>query len=394
MKPRNSSAIVLCAALVVVVIAPSPVRSQFVTRPQQTTVSQAPEQGTLSNSQAPAESELQTGITLTRTGSFREAISHLRAAQGHVAYKYAADFDLALCYVGVGDFTQAIEILGSLRRGGHENADVNNLLAQAYIGNLQSTNAFDAFKRAVGFTPLNEKLYLLVVDACMDRRNYALGLKVVDLGLQNLPRSGRLHYERSVLLSLLDQFDLAKSDFKLAAELAPESETAYMAVAQEHMFAGDMPEAIQVAREAIKKGHENPVLLLILGEALIRWGVSPGQPELVEAQMALEKSLAQRPGSSSTQIALAKVYILLNRLDDAILFLEKVRQLDTGNPAVYANLATAYRRRGEVLEANRMLAILAELNQKQVEKIASAPGDRKASYGASRREPQTEQPSK
>jgi tetratricopeptide (TPR) repeat protein len=394
MKPRNSSAIVLCAALVVVVIAPSPVRSQLVTRPQQTTVSQAPEQGTLSNSQAQAEGELQTGITLTRKGSFREAISHLRAAQGHVAYKYAADFDLALCYVGVGDFTQAIEILGSLRRGGHENADVNNLLAQAYIGNLQSTNAFDAFKRAVGFTPLNEKLYLLVVDACMDRRNYALGLKVVDLGLQNLPRSGRLHYERSVLLSLLDQFDLAKSDFKLAAELAPESETAYMAVAQEHMFAGDMPEAIQVAREAIKKGHENPVLLWILGEALIRSGVSPGQPELVEAQMALEKSLAQGPGSSSTQIALAKVYVLLNRLDDAILFLEKVRQLDRGNPAVYANLATAYRRRGEVLEANRMLAILAELNQKQVEKIASAPGDRKASYGASRWEPQTEQPPK
>jgi tetratricopeptide (TPR) repeat protein len=241
---------------------------------------------------------------------------------------------------------------------------------------------------------LNEKLYLLVVDACLDGRNYALGLKVVDLGLQNLPRSGRLHYERGVLLSLLDQFDLAKSDFKLAADLAPESETAYMAVAQEHMFAGNMPEAIQVAREGIKKGHGNPVLLSILGEALIRSGVSPGQPEFVEAQMALEKSLAQRPSSSSSQIALAKVYILLDRLDDAILFLEKVRQLDAGNPAVYANLATAYQRRGEVLEANRMLAILADLNQKQIETIASAPGDRKASYGASRLEEQTEQPPK
>jgi predicted Zn-dependent protease len=394
MTPRNSSAIGLGAAVFVVVIAPCYVRSQGAIRSQQTTVSQASEQGILSNSQAQGESELQTGIALTRKGSFREAIAHLQAAQGHVAYEYAADFDLALCYVGVGNFKQAIEILGSLRRGGHENADVNSLLAQAYIGNLQSSNAFDAFKSAVAFTPLNEKLYLLVVDACLDGRNYALGLKVVDLGLQNLPRSGRLHYERSVLLSLLDQFDLAKSDFKLAADLAPESETAYMAVAQEHMFAGNMPEAIQVAREGIRKGHGNPVLLSILGEALIRSGVSPGQPEFVEAQMALEKSLAQRPSSSSSQIALAKVYVLLDRLDDAILFLEKVRQLDAGNPAVYANLATAYQRRGEVLEANRMLAILADLNQKQIEKIASAPGDRKASYGASRLEEQTEQPPK
>ena len=70
------------------------------------------------------------------------------------------------------------------------------------------------FKRAVVLTRLNEKLYLLVADACTDRQNHALGLKVVDLGLKNLPRSGRLHYERGVLLSLLDQFDQAKSVFQ------------------------------------------------------------------------------------------------------------------------------------------------------------------------------------
>jgi predicted Zn-dependent protease len=103
----------------------------------------------------------------------------------------------------------------------------------------------------------------------------------------------------------------------------------------------------------------------------------------VEAQTALEKSLRSRPNSSSSHIALARVYILAGRLDDAIVHLEKARALDSSNPAVYANLATAYRRRGELPQAKNMLAILAEINQKQAEKIGSAPGDRKASYGGS-----------
>ena len=163
-----------------------------------------------------------------------------------------------------------------------------------------------------------------------------------------------------------------------------------MAAAQENMFAGNMPDAIKAAREAIKRGFENPVLLSILGEALICSGVSADQPECSEAQIALEKSLTLRPNSSSSQIALAKIYILLSRLDDAIVFLEKARQLDPGNPSVYANLATAYRRRGESQEAKNMLAILAEINQKQAEKIASSPGDRKAGYEGSRQEGQIE----
>jgi tetratricopeptide (TPR) repeat protein len=391
MKPRNVHAILLCASLIVLIIRPCYVKSQITNRPPPVAVRQLPEQGTFSNSQAQAETELQTGIALTRKGAFREAISHLQAAQRHVVNEYAADFDLALCYVGIGDFKQAIPILDSLRRGGHDNADVNNLLAQAHVGNLQPDDAFDALKRAVALTPSNEKLYLLVVDACTDRQNYTLGLRITDLGLQNLPRSARLHYERGVLLSLLDQFDLAKSDFKLAIDLAPESDTAYMATAQEEMFAGNMPGAIQSAGGAIKKGFENPVLLSILGEALIRSGVSPGEPEFAEAQTALEKSLALGPNSSSSQIALAKVYILVGRLDDAILHLEKARQLDPDNPAVYANLATAYRRRGEIKEAKDMRAILAEINQKQAAKISSSPGDRKAGYRGSRLDERMEQ---
>src|SRR5258708_1881453 len=107
-----------------------------------------------------AEAELRLGIELTLRRLFSEAIPHFLAAKGHVVDQYAADFNLALCYVGIARFQKAIEILRQLRETNRANADVENLLAQAYVGNGQPNEAFEALERAANLTPTNEKLYL------------------------------------------------------------------------------------------------------------------------------------------------------------------------------------------------------------------------------------------
>src|SRR5579884_420044 len=190
------------------------------------------------------EKELQSGTALTRQGQFSEAIPHLLAARGHVTNEYAADFNLALCYVATGQPKLAIPVLDELRANGHDNADVNNLLAQAYIGDSQNQKAFEALQRAASFAPTNEKLYIFVADACTSKQAYALGLQIADLGLKNLPNSARLHFERAMFLSLSDQFDSAKNDFDLVQQLAPESDIAFEAKAQKAMFEGNIPEVI------------------------------------------------------------------------------------------------------------------------------------------------------
>jgi len=327
-----------------------------------------------------AEEELRSGTDLTRRGLFREAIPHLLAAHGLVSNEYAADFNLALCYVGTYQFKQAIDLLKRLRSGSHA-ADVENLLAQAYIGNSQVEEALSAFQRAAALTPQNEKLYLLVADACAAHRSYTIGLKVVDLGLQNLPQSPRLHYERGVFLSQVDDLDHAKADFALASKLAPGSEIAYLAAAHEAFLEGNIAETVREAREGVGKSSENHALLTILGEALVRSGASPGQPEFAEAQAALERSVAIQPGDASSHLSLGELYLVAGRLDDAIAQLRQAQQIDPVKPAVYANLAKAYQRRGDVQNAEDALAVLAKLNQAQADRISSAPGDRKVSYG-------------
>ena len=332
----------------------------------------------------PANEELQTGTDLTRQGHFREAIPHLLAAQGRVSNEFAADFNLALCYTATNQYDKAIALLTNLSSVAHPSVGVYNLLAQAYVGNGQPEQAFTALQQAANLDPANEKLYVLVADACMIHQNYALGVKVVNLGIENLPRSARLFYERGVFQTLLERGDLAANDFAQAATLAPDSDIAYMATAQRDLEEGKIPETIAAARQGIAAGHENYILLTLLGEALIRSGIAPGQPEFAEAQAALEKSVAEHADNSRSQIALAKIYLMAGRYDGAVTRLEIARQLDPTNTSVYSHLATAYRQRGQLDQAQKMLAILANLNEAQAAKIRSGSSDHKPTTTPSR----------
>jgi tetratricopeptide (TPR) repeat protein len=333
------------------------------------------------NSQA--EEELQKGTALTRAGLFAEAIPHLRAALGRVSNEYPARFNLSLSLVATGQPKLAIPILTALRAAGHDNVDVNNLLAQAYVGDGENHKALEAFEKASRLAPENEKLYLFVADACMEKQEYAVGLEVVDLGLNHLPNSPQLHYQRGMFLALLDELDTGKKDFDQARGLAPDTDIAFLAGTQKAMLEGDVVEAVRIAREAVTKGAHDYRLLTLFGEALLRSGIAPGEAEFKEAQEALEKSVAERPTYAGSQLALGKLALLDNRVDEAVAHLETARELNPKDASVYSNLAAAYRRRGDLKKAQSMLAVLANLNQAQAETFRSAPGDQKPGYAAS-----------
>jgi tetratricopeptide (TPR) repeat protein len=317
------------------------------------------------------ESELQTGIALTQQGHFSEAIPHLLAAKGRVGDEYAATFDLALCYVGTNQFNQAAVILEALKSSGHSTAAVNNLLAQAYIGATQPQKALAAFREAARQSPLDEKMYLLIADACMDHQWYEVGSEVLNIGLKNLPGSAKLHYERGVFSTLLDQPDQAKSDYEAAAKLARGTDISYMALGQKDLLEGNIRDAIEVTQRGIKAGNENYILLAIFGNSVALAGTGPGEPLFAEAESALEKSIAERPRYAPSQLALGELLLRAGRLGDAVAHLEEARQLMPTDPSIYSHLAVAYRRQGRADDAQQMLRILSRLNEQGLQKYKS-----------------------
>lgn len=304
---------------------------------------------------ADAAKELQTGAQLTAQGYLLQAIPHLLAAQEAGADRYATGVNLGICYLGTRDYREAIVRLQALEASGLGTSTVENLLAQAYIGNAQPQEALRSFHSAAARNPKDEKLYAYLADACNDHRNYSLGLEIVNEGLQQLPSSARLHYERGLFLSQQGQFEeRGDSEFDRAAQLAPNSYVGFLALVQKDLYEDDFASADKVLHEALQSGQRDARMLSLLGTVLLHEGAAPGEPRFAEAKNVLEESAQADPSYSTTQIALGKVYLMEDEAQKAIDHLEIGRRLEPDNPAVYANLASAYDRLGDHVQARLM----------------------------------------
>jgi tetratricopeptide (TPR) repeat protein len=321
-----------------------------------------------------AEAELRQAIALTSSGQFQEAIPHFLAARGEGAKSFALEFNLALCYVGTRQFPAAIGILSQLSDS-RRSAEIKNLLAQALVGDHQADAAWKAFQEAAEIAPNNESLYMLVSQACLDEGLTDLCGRVLETGLRYLPRSARLHFQQAILYAQQDEDERAAREFQAAQTLAPGSEIAYIAEAQQALIAGRIQDVIRSTRAGIQAGHTHYLLLTMLGEALLRAGATPDTPaEFNEARAALEKAVALRPGYSSSHVALGRIYLTLGRTAEAVAQLEAGRRLDARNKAAYPPLASAYQRSGQPEKAKEALAALAELNREDAARIRAADG--------------------
>lgn len=319
-----------------------------------------------------SNNELRIGTTLTRQGKLPEAIPHLLAAQAAGADPYAAAVNLGICYIGTGRYKDAVSALENARSSGHNTAIVHNLLAQAYLGDKQRERAWDSFLAASALTPVDEKLYSYMADACTDQHDFEMGLRAMDVGLRHLPGSARLHYERGLFLAQLDRLEEARPEFVQAAQLAPDNYIATLALVQRDLYDGQIPAATHRLLAVISAGHRDYQTLSLLGTVLLHAGASPGDADFAQAQAVLEESARTNPEYSATQIALGRIYILENRYNDAVEHLEIARGLEPRNPAVYSNLARAYHHMGEAQKSQQMLQQLARLLDEQT----SAPASR------------------
>lgn len=315
----------------------------------------------VSADEAWAKAELKTGTDLTRRGLLEDAIPHLQAAQRAGSDVYAAAVNLAICYVGLRRYKSAIPTLEGLHSSGYKSATVDNLLTQAYIGDGQRGRAMATFKEAVALTPKDESLFAFIADSCTDHSDFEMGLLVVETGLQTLPDSARLHYEKALFLAQLDRLDEARPEFDRAALLAPDSYIATLALVQKDIYADNFAEATRLLRAAVSAGHRDYRTLSVLGTVLMSAGAAPGDPEWGEAKSALEEAIKQDPEDSPAQIALGKVCVMEGRFSEAVDHLEIGRRLEPDNSAVYVNLAHAYRRLGDREKASLMEAQLARI---------------------------------
>jgi tetratricopeptide (TPR) repeat protein len=303
------------------------------------------------------------GLALARHELYDRAVPYFEVVKAAYPDSYDAAFNLAICYIFTKQFPQAIAVLNASVSQGHKTAELDNLLAEALEGNQQIQEAINALREATQLDPKDENNYVDLATLCTNYDAYDLGLQIIEVGLHYHPESDRLIFQRGVLEAMKNRFDLAESDFQLASQLAPDKNLTYVALGVSYMQTGHLPEAIRSLRQRIKKKSNDPILLYLLGDALIRSGATPGDSTFAEAQSVLEQSVKLNSHLAASQVDLAKLYLKENRLEEARDHLERAKAIDPKDKTAYSQLAVVYRRSGKPELASDMLKTLNQLNE-------------------------------
>jgi tetratricopeptide (TPR) repeat protein len=274
-----------------------------------------------------------------------------------------------LAYVKSRNYPAAIRVAQEYLSQGRRKVEIYNLLSQAYEGNGQTVEAYNALRTATQIDPKDENNYLDLATLCVDHANYDLGLEIVNIGIKNIPQSDRLYFQRGTLLAMKGQSARAVEDFETAGKLAPNKSLPDAAKGIVLLELGQTSKAIALLRQRASATPDDYVVHYILGEALNRSGPALRSPEENEAIQALEKSVRLNPDFAASRAVLGKLLLRRNEIDRAIMELEKALVLDPEETSSLYQLAQAHRRKGNPERAKELFAKVDRVKSEEKDKF-------------------------
>ncbi len=331
--------------------------------------------------------QFHAGSLLAAHQEFAAAIRFFEAARANYPEPYDVLFNLGLCYTETRNFQQAVTILGELREKGNETAEVDNLLAEAYEGEQHSDEAADLLRRAIELAPNDERNYVDLATICADHNDFERGLQVIDAGLHHVPDSDALLVQQAVIYAMTGRYEESEKDFLAASHSDAVRGPALAGLGLTYIQKGDVAQAVAVLRQRAKQVPNNGPVQYLLGEALIRSGIGPSDPDWAEAIAALEKAVRLNPRFVHSRIDLAKLYLRENKNADGIRELRAAVEIDPTKVQAFALLAAALKKEGKADEASIMFARVRELNalsRSRIHSVASSAADSGSTPAAGR----------
>jgi protein O-GlcNAc transferase len=256
--------------------------------------------------EADAQAHFEAGILLASLKSYVPATHQFELALPGYPDQYLAGYNLVLARVKSGEYPSAIVEGEKLIAGGHQKAELYNLLAEAYEKAGDTKHAYDSLRSATKIEPSSEANYIDLISLCIDHKNYDLASEIAAVGLGRLPTSERIHVQLGVVFAMKEQFEEAQKEFEVAERLAPGRSLPYVALALVMMQMNRAGDAVQKLRDRVHQSPDDYLALWYLGEALNRNGTTQGSPEQKEAIAALQRSVQLNPDISQSRELLGK----------------------------------------------------------------------------------------
>jgi tetratricopeptide (TPR) repeat protein len=249
-----------------------------------------------------------------------------------------------------------LEVAGELAAG---NPEVRPIWLESLLGAAEQRDhagrpdsAYETYRKALLFFPDSEESYLAVARFAAAHANNDYARNVVDAGLDRLPGSARLRFERGILLALDGKLEQAAAEFLKAQNTDPAWAPATLALGVARLQQSKFAEAAAGFDRAAKlaPGDWRPEYLYAL--ALHK----SGDPTLVRpAIKSLEHAIQMAPSEPKAYTLLGQIQSGQGRGEEALSLLEKAYRMSPNDSTTLYQLGLLYRKQGRAADAARVM---------------------------------------
>jgi tetratricopeptide (TPR) repeat protein len=281
-----------------------------------------------------------------------------------------ARIHLAAAQLLAGAPRDTLATLGPVLQQAAPDAEALDVASKAAEQIGDTPRAVQLLRKAIVESPDHMDYYLDFATLSFDHSSFKVGIDMLNVGLQRLPRSAPLYLARGILHIQMAQYDEGEADFETAERLDPRqafsSESESLAKIQES-GAGD---ALATVRSQLKVHPNDPVLLYLYAEALEQNGANPGSRDFEDALRAAERSVGLRPDLRLARDLLSKLYYDNGQLPQSIWQCRITLRADPSDQEALYRLTQALRKTGQTAEIPDLLRRLASLREEERKKEA------------------------
>ena len=274
----------------------------------------------------------------------------LRAQQGGA--DPASKVQLAGLENAVGAYDDAIHNAVALERQSElatgVRASAAGIAGLSYESLGQRDEAARHLQEALRLDPSRENSYLALADLFEQSQSYRDAVKILKQGRTNIPDSPALLLPLGVDLIRTEQYREGVDILRALLQQSQDQDQAYLSLADAYRKMGNSEQEVGVLRELSRRKPDYPMVHVLIARAMLG-SDHVEYPRILDELAQAEKSA---PADPDVFYLRGKVYLAMNRYQDAVAALRRSIELRPMETGPYYQLARLYQKLGESKLAN------------------------------------------
>lgn len=304
---------------------------------------------------------LKLGQVLIEKGALDEAITELSSALASNPTNAEIVVSLSRAQFLKKDLRAAGRTLESAVARGLDDAKIYAALAEVYEADGHFENAIPAMRLAIQNDPQNEAYHFRYGLLLTDSHAPAAGIVRLQEALKQFPNSARLWLALGIAQLTYGQNAEAENSFNRSLALDATAVPALAYLGMTYAERGAYEKAIEFYEQAIALNARLAPLYYLVADTMLK----TSNPDTTRAEKYLRRALELDANLGAAYLALGRMYVRMNRHNEAAPLLERAVSLQPELPEAHYQLSRVLVKLKRPDEASRELGIFKELSEKQ-----------------------------